>query len=146
IGGALLQHDRAIGQLAGGGHAVHWDLRWNPAPHALRVQPDLSYSLPIGQSAVISPNPRVRLAGSLVVDGETLMLERAVLGQSHVWGTKHLHAWAWGHCAELDGADGAVLELIGARLHRRGITLPPLLMLVLELDGERIRLNQFRHL
>jgi hypothetical protein len=145
IGGAELRHDRARGELAGGGHEVRWDLRWQPAERTLRVQPDLSYALRIGHSAVVTPNPRVALAGTLVIDGETIVLDRAVMGQSHVWGTKHLHAWAWAHCGELDGADHAVLELIGASLRRGRFTLPPLLMLVLELDGERLQFNQFRH-
>jgi hypothetical protein len=145
LGGAHLGHDRAHGSLAGGGHAVSWDLRWDPAPRALRVQPDLSYRLHIGTSQVITPNPRVPLRGAVVVDGETLALGGSWLGQSHVFGTKHLYTWAWAHCAELDGAESALLELIATRLYRRGVLLPVTCMLVLELDGQRHHLNQFRH-
>src|SRR5262249_25418035 len=38
-----------------------------------------------------------------------------------------------------------LLELLAVRMHRRGMTLPPLVMAVLDLDGERHHLNQFRH-
>ena len=146
IGGAHLGHDRARGQLAGGGHDVRWDLRWDPAHRGLGVYPDLAYRYSIGPTQFKTPNPRVALTGSLVVDGETLVQDGAFAGQSHVWGKKHAFAWSWAHCAELAGADGAMFEFIGARIQRRGVTLPPLAMLVLDLDGERIGLNQFRHL
>jgi len=146
IGGAHLGHDRAHGQLVGGGHDVRWELRWDPAPRTLRVQPDLSYRFGIGTSTLVSPNPRVVLSGSLAIDGESFAMDGAVMGQSHVFGTKHLHGWAWAHCTDFAGVDGAVLELVAARLHRRGVTLPSLLMLVLEVDGQVYRWNQFRHL
>jgi hypothetical protein len=146
IGGATLGHDRAKGELSGGGHHVTWDLRWDPAREALRIQPDLSYRFHIGDSTLVTPNPRVAMHGTLVVDGETLPLAGAVLGQSHVVGAKHLYGWAWAQCGELEGAHEPLLEMVAARLHRRGLTSPPLLMLVLDVDGERLRFNQFRHL
>jgi hypothetical protein len=145
LGGAHLGHDRAHGALSGGGHAVSWDLRWDPARETLRVQPDLSYRLHIGSSRVVTPNPRGSLHGSVVVDGETLVLDGGVLGQSHVFGTKHLYTWGWAHCAEFDSGDEAVLELITTRLYRRGFLLPVTCMVVLQLDGQTHRLNQFRH-
>ncbi|HEY1557929.1 MAG TPA: hypothetical protein VGF94_24035 [Kofleriaceae bacterium] len=143
IGGAHLGHDRARGQLAGGGHDVRWELRWDPAPHPLRTLPDLAYRFGIGDTAYVTPNPRVALTGTVVVDGETLVQDGALAGQSHVWGTKHAYTWAWAHAVDLAGA--SALELIATRLHRRGLTLPPMLMVVLELDGELYRWNQFRH-
>ena len=73
IGDAQLGHDHAIGELAGGGHDVHWDLRWEPAEHVLRHLPDFMYSRGgLGETTVQSPNPRVPLSGTLVVDGETI--------------------------------------------------------------------------
>src|SRR4029077_2403887 len=44
IGGARLGHDHAFGELAGDGHSVRWDLRWEPASHALRLLPDVMYA------------------------------------------------------------------------------------------------------
>ncbi|HUJ62359.1 MAG TPA: tocopherol cyclase family protein [Kofleriaceae bacterium] len=146
LGDAELGHDRARGTLSGGGHDVRWDLHWTPAKHALRLLPDVMYGGGgRGDTTVLSPNPRVAMTGSLVIDGETLHFEHAVLGQSHVWGRKHAFAWTWGRCAEFDGAPDAVLEILGVRLQRRGVTLPTLAMVTLDLDGERHRLNQFRH-
>jgi hypothetical protein len=146
VAGCRLGHDHAFGELAGGGHDIRWDLRWEPAPRVLRQLPDVMYGGGgRGETTVQSPNPRVPMSGRLVVDGEELVFERAVLGQTHLWGKKHAFSWTWGRCAEFAGAPDAVLELLGVRLHRRGITLPPMFLLALDLDGERHRMNQFRH-
>jgi hypothetical protein len=146
IGDAQLAHDHAIGELAGGGHDVRWDLRWEPAREALRQLPDVMYLRGgLGETTVLSPNPRVPLSGTVTIDGETLTFDRAVAGQTHLWGRKHAYSWTWGRCAEFGGAPGAVLEILGVKLQRRGITLPRLFVATLALDGEVHRFSQFRH-
>jgi hypothetical protein len=146
IAGSRLGHDHAIGQLAGGGHDVRWELRWQPAERAMRLLPDVMYAGGgRGETTVLSPNWRVPLSGTLVVDGEQLAFDRAVMGQTHLWGKKHAYSWTWGHVGEFAGAPDAVLELLGVRIRRRGLTLPPMTLLTLDLDGEHYRLNQFRH-
>lgn len=146
IDDAQLRHDATFGELAGDGHEVSWDLHWTPAQHVVRLLPDLMYARGgVGETTVVSPNPRVELSGTLVVDGETLELDHVIAGQTHLWGKKHAYAWTWGRCGEFSGAPDALLELLGVRIQRRGIVLPPLLLLALDLDGEHHRLNQFRH-
>ena len=147
IGGARLGHDHTTGKLSGDGHEIEWDLRWEPSAHTLRFYPDALYraekALP---TMALSPNPRVPLSGTLVVDGEQLSFDRAFAGQSHVWGKKHGYMWTWAHCAEIQGAPGAMFELIGARLKRGGVLLPTVTAFSLDLDGEQHRFNQLRHL
>jgi hypothetical protein len=146
IGGAVLGHDHAIGELAGNGHRVEWKLRWDPARDPLRLLPDVMYARGgLGETTVHSPNPRVAMTGTLVVDGESLAFDRAVLGQTHLWGKKHAFSWTWGRCAEFRGAPDGLLELLGVRLQRGGVTLPPMVLVALDFDGEHYRLNQFRH-
>ena len=146
IAGSRLGHDHAIGQLAGDGHEVTWDLRWDAAGQVLRQLPEVMYARGgLGETTVQSPNPRVAMTGTLVIDGETLRFDRAVMGQTHLWGKRHAYSWTWGRCAEFAGAPDAVLELLGVRLQRRGMLLPPLVLVALDLDGEQYRLNQFRH-
>ena len=147
IGGAELGHDHAIGALAGGGHDVRWELRWDPADREIRQLPDLTYTKygNLGVTSFLSPSPRVPLSGTLVVDGERYAFDRVVAGQTHVWGRRHATSWAWGRCGDFAGAPGAVLELVGAR-QKRGVQLPTMLFLSLDLDGERHRFNQFRHI
>ena len=146
IGGSRFAHDHSLGQLSGDGHEVRWDLRWEPSARVLRLLPDVMYARGgLGETTVQSPNPRVPLSGTLVVDGETLEFDRAIAGQTHLWGTKHAYSWTWGRCAEFNGAPDALLELLGVRLQRRAFTLPPMTLVALDLDGEQYRLNQFRH-
>jgi hypothetical protein len=137
IGDARLAHDGAAGSLAGRGHDIAWDLRWTPATRSLRVLPDLAYRLGIGETTVVSPNPRVALAGTLRVDGEAYAVDGAIAGQSHVWGRRHARSWAWAHCA----FDDEVLELLAVRLVRRGVMTPPLVLV----NAGAHALNQFRH-
>jgi hypothetical protein len=146
IAGNRLGHDHAIGQLSGDGHQISWDLRWNAAAQVLRQLPTVMYARGgLGETTVQSPNPRVALSGSVVVDGEKLTFDRAVCGQTHLWGKKHAYSWTWGRCAEFAGAPDALLEILGTRLQRRGVTLPPMTLVSLDLDGEQYRFNQFRH-
>jgi len=147
IGGAQLGHDHAIGELVGGGHVVEWNLRWDAAAESLRLLPGVAYLRGgLFETTVLSPNARVAMSGTLVVDGEMIAFERVVFGQSHVWGKKHAFAWTWGHCADFPGAPDAVLELYAGRLQRRGVTTPPTVLAVLRLDGKLYELNQLRHL
>ncbi len=146
IAQSRLTHASATGQLAGNGHDVRWDLRWEPATQTMRLLPDVMYARGgLGETTVHSPNPRVPMSGTLVVDGETYAFEGASFGQSHVWGKKHAYTWTWGRCADFAGTD-ALLEVMGTRLMRRGILTPRLSLAVLHLDGETYRLNQYRHI
>jgi hypothetical protein len=146
IGGAKLAHDHSFGELAGDGHEIRWELRWVPATRTLRQLPDVMYrNGGLGETTVQSPNPRIPLSGTLVVDGEELDFDRAIAGQTHVWGKKHAYSWTWGRCADFSGAPDGLLEILGVRLQRRGLTLPPMTLVALDLDGEHHRLNQFRH-
>jgi hypothetical protein len=145
IAGATLAHTGARGDFTGDGHRMQWDLRWQPAPDTLRLLPDLAYSRGIGTASVVSPNPRVAMTGSVTIDGDELRFDGVPLGQSHINGTKHAYEWTWGRCADFAGAPDALLELFGTRLRRGGVTLPRMMLVTLDLDGEHHRLNQFRH-
>ncbi len=146
IAGSRLSNDHAVGHLAGSGHDVRWDLRWEPQGSTMRLLPDVMYARGgLGETTVHMPNWRVPLSGTLVVDGETITFDRVPMGQTHVWGKKHAFMWTWGHCVDFEGTDAASLEVFGCRLQRRGITTPKMSLAVLELDGERHGLNQYRH-
>ncbi len=134
IGGARLGHDHTAGAI---GDRIAWDLRWHPAERAMRLLPDLSYRFGIGETTVVSPNPRVAMSGHVEVDGERYTFDGVALGQSHVWGRRHARNWTWGRCA----FDDDLLEVFATRLYRRGILLPAIAMVRL---GD-LALNQFRH-
>ena len=113
----------------------------------MRWYPDALYlGGGVAESTALSPNPRVSLSGQLVIDGETYKLDRALAGQSHVWGKKHAYSWLWAHCNDFAGAADTTLELIGARLVRGRIALPTIATISLVLDGETLSLNQLRNI
>jgi len=115
IGPARLGHDHARGALSGGGHAVEWQLAWQPGARTLFPLPPVMYrSGGLGETTFQSPSPDVAFTGTLIIDGERLELTGAPGAQTHVWGTKHAHAWAWAHCNAFDDRPGVVLELLSA--------------------------------
>jgi hypothetical protein len=142
---AALGHGSARGALAGRGHDVRWDLRWLPAEHTYRQLPGLVYRTGFGDTKVLTPNLDVPLRGEVTVDGRTLRFDGDPAGQTHLWGKKHAHEWAWGHCNAFEGKRGAALETLTVRLKKRGLVLPPLTVLGLQLDGEMLRWGELRH-
>ncbi len=142
---ATLTHGSARGTLAGDGHAVRWDLRWLPAARTYRQLPALVYRTGFGDTKVATPNLDVPLRGEIELDGRILRFDGDPGGQTHVWGKKHAHAWAWGHCNAFEGKRGAALETLSVKLERRGVVLPTLTVLGLQLGGEMLRWGELRH-
>ncbi|MEZ4450914.1 MAG: tocopherol cyclase family protein [Nannocystaceae bacterium] len=146
VGEGVLGHDRCAGSIAGAGHRASWDLRWIPATETHLHLPPLMYRRGgLGETSVLSPNLAVPLSGEIVVDGRRFTLAGDPGGQTHVWGRKHANAWAWAHCTSFVGPHSAAFEALTVRLRRRGVTLPPLTILALELDGESYHFTRFRH-
>ena len=146
FGSARLTDDTAIGALAGDGHELAWNLHWTGDGPTLHHLPGTMYRRGgLGDTTVLSPNPRVALSGTLTVDGESIALHDVIAGQTHVWGKKHAHAWAWARCAQFDDDRDAVFEGLSVKLRRAGVTLPTLTVATLRLDGETHDFRHFRH-
>jgi hypothetical protein len=146
IGDAELKHHSARGALEGDGHTVEWDLRWLPAAATHRHLPKLMYRRGgVGDTTVQTPNLDVPIRGTVKVDGRTHNFAGDPGGQTHLWGRKHAHSWAWGHCNAFEGRRGAAFESLTVRLKKRGRVLPPLTILTLYLDGAVYRWNEFQH-
>ncbi|MCB9705008.1 MAG: hypothetical protein H6711_24240 [Myxococcales bacterium] len=145
IGESHLGHDAMRGELAGAGHQVRWDLRWQPATELHHHLPRVMYrGGGLGETTVLSPNLSVPILGTIEVDGRVLEFTGESGGQTHVWGRKHAFRWAWAHCTEFTGPNAAAFEALTVRLRRRGRTLPPLTILTLYLDGEVHDFTGFR--
>jgi hypothetical protein len=145
IAASTLTSASARGELAGNGHAMAWNLTWPAATAVHSLLPDVMYRRGgLGETTVYEPNFLVPVSGTITVDGETLHLAGEPGGQTHLWGKKHAFAWAWGRCTFRDRPD-AVLEALSVRLRRRGVTLPMMTLVSIQLGDERIAMNQFRH-
>jgi len=146
IGDNQLRHDGARGKLSGSGHDVAWDLSWPPASQTHRHLPKVMYSGGgRGDTTVLSPNLNVAINGTIRVDGTTHELADSPGGQTHLWGKKHAHAWAWGHCNAFDGHPDAALETLTVRLKKRGRVLPPMTITSLYVDGHAYKFTEFHH-
>ena len=146
IEGAELTHSSARGQISGAGHQARWDLSWLPAATTHRQLPRLMYRGDgVGDTTVLTPNLDVPIRGTIEADGRRFVLDGAPGGQTHLWGKKHAHSWAWGHCNAFEGRPGAAFETLTVRLKKRGLVLPPLTILCLYLDGEVFRWSEFQH-
>lgn len=143
IGDSLIADGVARGSLAGAGHQARWDLTWKPAATTHRHLPGLIYRTKLGDTKVLSPSLDAPFSGTIEIDGRTLTLDGEPGGQTHLWGRKHAHAWAWGHCNAFEDRPGAAFETLTVQLARRGIVLPPLTLLTLYLDGETLRFTDF---
>ncbi len=146
LGDARLTHDSMSGVLVGGGHEARWDLRWLPALVTHHHLPDVMYQRGgLGETTVLSPNLSVPVSGEIEVDGRLHAMVAEPGGQTHLWGRRHAHQWAWGHCNAFEGRPRAAFEALTVRLERLGVVLPPLTIAALHLDGELLAFNQFRH-
>ncbi len=147
LGDASLTHGAAAGAIEGAGHAARWELAFQPGAETFRHLPDALYRSPLAQTKVLSPSLQARFRGRIVVDGRTIELGGDLGGepgcQTHLWGRKHAHAWAWAHCGAFREDEGAVVEAVTARLRRGPVVLPPLTVLYVRAGGEE---HHFRSL
>lgn len=145
IAGSVLRNDGATGSLQGGGHTARWDLSWTPSATTHRHLPGVMYRRGgLGDTTVLSPNLDVAISGTIEVDGHTYDLGNEPGGQTHLWGRKHAHEWAWGHCNAFEDHPGAAFEALTVRLKRRGRVLPPLTIFCLYLEGREYRFTDYR--
>ncbi len=146
LGDATLTDGSCRGQLAGDGHHVRWDLHWTPATQPHRHLPEVMYlGGGLGETTVLSPSLCAAITGTIEVDGRRYSLAGEPGGQTHLWGRKHAHRWAWGHCNAFRDQPTAAFESLTVQLERRGRLLPPLTIFSLYLDGRAYHFNQLRH-
>lgn len=144
IAGSEQGNAHTFGALAGNGHDVRWDLHWDPG-ETMRWYPRSFYRRELAPSTALSPNPRVPLSGTLLVDGEQIVFDRATAGQSHTWGRRYSFTWLWAHCNEFAGSPDTTLEVVAGRMQKRGYVLPPIGTISLVTGGEDVSLNGLRN-
>lgn len=139
--GSALQEGRARGRAEGGGHVVEWDLAYDPDPCSAFLAPYLFRKLGILKTALVLANPDARYRGRIAFDGREVSLVRAPGGQTHLWGTRHLDRWAWGHCNAFSGRDDCSLDGVAGYVSRLGRELGPLPALYVRYRGLDYCLN-----
>lgn len=116
IGDAWLSETHLEGRVASDGRAVEWSLDLEPADRCYQHLPPLLRRRAAQRfSSLCSPNLSVPFSGTVAVDGETFTYDREPGCQTHRWGRRHSHSWAWAHCSEWDDGADAVFEAVAAK-------------------------------
>jgi hypothetical protein len=143
---AVLRQDAMRGSIAGDAHSASWELAYTPCNFTHRHLPDLVYPRSFADTKVVSPNLIINLHGTVTVDGETHTFEGDPGCQSHLWGRKHAHAWAWSHCNTFREDPTACVETLSVRLRRGGLVLPTLSFVSLYLGSDVYHFRRFQDL
>lgn len=129
--------DRAWGEVKGPEGTVRWDFALDKSQGVgvERVNGMDEHDL---FAHFQSNGCKMRLSGEVVVNGETVTLSNQLASDGHYWGTKHLKAWSWAHCASFEGDPDFMFEGIGARFND---WTQPSTWLTFVYKGEVIRSN-----
>jgi hypothetical protein len=112
--------------MAGGFDDVSWELRWEPSrvgPYQ-HVHPLLRRGR-IAKTVLTLPHADLSITGTVAFGGRELTLDGARGGQAHLWGSKHASRWAWAHCNDFAGHDGAFVDGVSVFVPRFGREIGP---------------------
>jgi hypothetical protein len=141
LGEAVLTDGHLAGRASSGAQTLEWDLRYEGSQAPLLLLPKSFYERGFPKAKALVGAPNAAFDGALVVNGETIHVERWIGSQNHNWGSKHTDSYAWGQVAGFDDAPQAFLECSTARLRLGPVWSPPLTVLVLRTEDREIRLN-----
>lgn len=142
-GDAVLEPGAARGVLAGSGHHVRWDVRWPTGQPSFRILPAPLYRGGLAPTRPIAPNPDLRFAGTVGVDGEERSVDGFAGQQGHVEGSRHAERWAWASCTGFD-REGYAFQVLSAQGRRGPILTPFLSFAGIRIDGRWVRLRGTR--
>jgi hypothetical protein len=116
IGDSWLSETHLEGRVESGERSLAWSLDLEPADRCLQHLPPLVRRHAATRfSTLCSPNLAVPFSGTVELDGEVVTYEAEPGQQSHRWGRRHSHSWAWAHCSEWDDGSDAVFEAVAAK-------------------------------
>jgi hypothetical protein len=142
VGDAELRHGALHGAIEGHGHTAEWDLTFDPEERSVPTLPDWAYGSEGVGTKFISPHFSVPLRGRIVADGREYAFSGDRATQCHIWGTKHAHAWGWGHACGFLEDDEAALDVLSVRLKKGVVVLPRLTIVTLRRHGTLTRLSE----
>ncbi|MFN2588968.1 MAG: hypothetical protein ABR613_12745 [Actinomycetota bacterium] len=142
IADAWLSETHLEGRVVAAERSLSWSLDFDPAGRCFQhLPPGFRNRAARRFSTVCSPNLSVGFTGAVELDGETIRYDGEPGCQSHRWGRRNSHSWAWAHCSQWDDGGDAVFEGVTARAVRR---LPPFTSLYLRHRGEDLAFADVR--
>ena len=98
---------------------------------ALGARPPLRARAPaaappgIAKTVLTLPHADLAVHGTVSFAGRELTLDGARGGQAHLWGSKHANRWAWVHCNDFPGHEGAFVDAVSVFVPRFGREIGP---------------------
>ena len=138
IADAMLTQTLATGQLEDSrtGHTLDWDISFDSISPTYKYFPnEFLYKGGFPKTKGMAPHSNGRFAGTVIANGRTIVLDDVPGQQAHLWGTKHAHRWAWGHCNAFAEDKDAVWEGLDAQVKIGPIVSPHLKLFYLRFDG-----------
>jgi hypothetical protein len=111
--------------MAGGFDDVRWELRWEPGSRSYEHVHPLLRRGRIAKTVLTLPHADLAIDGTVAFDGRELTLAGARGGQAHLWGSKHANRWAWAHCNDFAGHEGAFVDGVSVFVPRFGREIGP---------------------
>jgi hypothetical protein len=140
IGGSWLSDHGMAGAIEQDGSRFAWDLEWHPSLPAYGHVHPLLRAARIAKTILFLPHPDLEVTGTIEFDGRRIAVAGARGGQAHLWGSKHASRWAWAHCNDFTGVDGAprqgtFIDGVSVFVPRFGRQLGPNTPVVARIDG-----------
>jgi len=128
------------------GHSFEWDLKFDSSLPTYRYFPsEFFYQGAFPKTKGLSPNVDARFSGTLIANGRKIRLKNAPGQQTHLWGTKHAHRWAWGHCNMFREEPDAVWEGFDGQIRLGPINSPHFKFFYLHHQGKDYYFNRMSH-
>lgn len=97
------------------------------------------------KTKALAPHENARFTGKVIANGREINFKDSPGQQTHLWGTKHAHRWAWGHCNSFKEDPGAVWEGLDSQIMLGPVVSPHFRLFYLKTGGKDHFFNSFKH-
>jgi hypothetical protein len=144
IDGATLEPGRAVGRIEDPRLEASWELEFEDPGEPFHHLPYARlYDTALPRTKFLTPYPRARFEGELIVDGERIEVDGWPGMIGHNWGAEHAERWVWIQGAGLDGEEGSYIDIAAGRIKIGPLTTPWVANGMLRIDGVEHRLGGF---
>lgn len=126
--------------------SLEWELEFDSAGDTFYHFPSKRfYEGGFPKTKALAPHEDARFTGRMVANGREIDFKDAPGQQTHLWGSKHAHRWAWGHCNTFKEDAGAIWEGLDSQIKLGPVTSPHFRLFYLKADGKHHYFNTLKH-
>jgi hypothetical protein len=145
VDGCTLSPEGARGSVATGDRRVDYDLSFSNDGQPLTLFPTrFFYEGPFPSQKLVSPQPDMRVRGTMTVNGERWEVDGWPGLYGHNWGRGNAHVYGWGHCNLWDDAepgDALMFEGTSGRVKVGPVLTPMTTLFCVSYAGVRYYFN-----